>query len=115
MRSKSLLNVRSQHSVETEFSGSLLPCRIAIALSAAIASRSMKHEADVTLEDKKSGYMANADRPWYFLVAVVCLSSVLHQSAFAVAVTKIVCCDSYKHQCSLVVVGSGTTPTVVLG
>ena len=49
------------------------------------------------------GYMANADRPWYFLVAVVCLSSVLHQSAFAVAVTKFVCCDSYKHQCSLVV------------
>ena len=82
-----------------------MPCRIAIALSAAIASQSMKHETYVILEDEKFGYMGNADRKWYFLIAVV-LSSVLHQSVFFVFV-EIVCCGSYEHQCRLVVVGSG--------
>ena len=65
MRVGSKFDVRNQHSVETELTGSLLPCRIAIALSAARAARATRQEADVALEDKRFGYMANAETPWH--------------------------------------------------
>ena len=58
-------HVRNQHRVETEFTRSLLPCRIATALYAAIALRSMRREAAAIWEsEEKSGHMADADRHW---------------------------------------------------
>ena len=58
----SRLRVRSQDRVETEFADLLL-CRLV--LSATIASRSMRREAAAIWgSEEKSGYMADADRPW---------------------------------------------------